>query len=127
MKTTLLGVFLSPVLLFVSVAVAEDGEQEMADFVGGVYREKGFAVVLDKDTAVVNGKLINRDGDIFITPKGVYSNDRGTYSSRNGIVVQDRDLFSGKDGSVVGSGSLYFGGGGQTIVSTGVTSTMRKP
>ena len=127
MKTTLLGVFLSTVLLFVTVAVAEDGEQEMADFVGGVYREKGFAVVLDKDTAVVNGKLITRDRDIFITPKGVYTNDRGTYSSRDGIVVQDRDLFSGKDGSVVGSGSLYFGGGGQTIVSTGVSSTMRKP
>jgi hypothetical protein len=42
-------------------------------------------------------------------------------------VVQDGDVFSGKEGTVVGSGSLYFGGGGQTIVSTGVTSTMRKP
>ena len=117
------------VLMFVtlSVAVAGDGEQAMADFVGGVYREKGFAVVLDKDTALVNGKLINRDGDTFITPKGVFLNDRGTYSSRNGIVVQDGDVFSGKEGTVVGSGSLFYGGGGQTVVSTGVSSSMRKP
>ena len=117
------------VLMFVtlSVAVAGDGEQAMADFVGGVYREKGFAVVLDKDTALVNGKLINRDGDIFITPKGVFSNDRGTYSSRNGIVMQDGDVFSGKEGTVVGSDSLFYGGGGQTVVSTGVSSGMRKP
>jgi hypothetical protein len=127
MRIYISGMVLHLMLLLASGAIAGDGEQEMADFVGGVYREKGFAVVLDKDTALVNGKLINRDGDIFITPKGVYSNDRGTYSSRNGIVVQDRDLFSGKEGAVVGSGSLYFGGGGQTIVSTGVTSTMRKP
>ena len=127
MKIGISGMVLHLMLLLVSGAIAEDGEQEMADFVGGVYREKGFAVVIDKDTALVNGKLILRNGDVFITPKGVYSNDRGTYSSRNGIVVKDGDVFSGKEGTVVGSGSLYFGGGGQTIVSTGVTSTMRKP
>jgi len=127
MRIGIFGMVLNLVLLLVSAAIAEDGEEEMADFVGGVYREKGFAVVIDKDTALVNGKLILRNRDVFITPKGVYSNDRGTYSSRNGIVVQDGDVFSGKEGTVVGSGSLYFGGGGQTIVSTGVTSTMRKP
>lgn len=127
MRIGISGMVLHLMLLLVSGAIAEDGEQEMADFVGGVYREKGFAVVIDKDTALVNGKLILRNGDVFITPKGVYSNDRGTYSSRNGIVVHDGDVFSGKEGTVVGSGSLYFGGGGQTIVSTGVTSTMRKP
>jgi hypothetical protein len=127
MRIGISGMVLHVILLLVPGAIAEDEEQEMADFVGGVYREKGFAVVIDKDTALVNGKLILRDRDVFITPKGVYSNDRGTYSSRNGIVVQDGDVFSGKEGTVVGSGSLYFGGGGQTIVSTGVTSTMRKP
>jgi hypothetical protein len=127
MRIGISGMVLHLMFLLVSGAIAEDGEQEMADFVGGVYREKGFAVVIDKDTALVNGKLILRNGDVFITPKGVYSNDRGTYSSRNGIVIQDGDVFSGKEGTVVGSGSLYFGGGGQTIVSTGVTSTMRKP
>ena len=120
------GLFLV-ISLFSLTWAGDDGEQAMADFVGGVYQEKGFAVVLDKDTALVNGRLITRDRDIFITPNGVCSNDRGTYSSRNGIVVQDRDLFSGKEGSVVGSGSLYFGGAGQTVVSTGVRANMRKP
>jgi len=127
MRIYISGMVLHLMLLLASEAIAGDGEQEMADFVGGVYREQGFAVVLDKDTALVNGKLINRDGDIFITPKGVYSNDRGTYSSRNGIEVQDGDVFSGKEGTVVGSGSLFYGGGGQTVVSTGVSSSMRKP
>jgi hypothetical protein len=127
MRIGISGMVLHLMLLLVSGAIAEDGEQEMEDFVGGVYREKGFAVVIDKDTALVNGKLILRIRDVFITPKGVYSNDRGTYSSRNGVVVQDGDVFSGKEETVVGSGSLYFGGSGQTIVSTGVTSTMRKP
>jgi len=107
--------------------VRSSANSEMEDFVGGVYREKGFAVVLDQDTAVVNGKLILRDRDTFITPKGVFVNDRGTYSSRNGIVVQDRDVFSGKDGPVVGGGGVYFGSGGATVVSTGVSATMRKP
>jgi len=118
------------VLMFVMIPGAfaeDDDEQAMADFVGGVYREKGFAVVIDKDTALVNGRLIIRDGDIFLTPKGVYSNNRGVYSSRDGIVSQDGDIFVGKGGAVVGSGSLYFGGGGQTVVSKGVSSNMRKP
>jgi len=107
-------------------AVAEDCEQ-MNNFVGGVYAEKGFAVVLDKDTAIVNGKLITRDRDLYSTPKGVYINDRGMYSSRNGIVVKDRDLFSSKNGSIVGSGSYYGGTTGTTFVSTCPKVFIRKP
>jgi len=93
-----------PILMAVLVApvMAEDGQQAMADFVGGVYRNGGFAVVLDKDTAIVMGGLVNRDGDLYITPRGAYTNDRGTYSGQDGIVMQDGDLFSSKDGSVIG-------------------------
>ena len=112
-------------MLMASV-MAED-QSAMEAFVGGVYREGGFAVVLDKDTALVNGKLILRDGDVYITPKGAYSNDRGTYSGREGIVVQDGDVFTGRDGTRIGAGALYFGAGEPAVVATGLSTSMRKP
>lgn len=115
-------------LAAMGLAHAGDDESEMEAFVGGVYRQGGSAVVLDKDTAIVNGRLILRDRDVFATPRGVYVNDRGTYSGPIGVVVRDRDVFSGKDGVRTSSGGAYFGAGKppMTVVS-GVSSTMRRP
>ena len=114
-------------LAVLGLVMGEDGEQAMADFVGGVYRHGEFAVVLDKDTAIVNGGLVNRDGDLYVTPRGTYTNDRGTYSGPTGIVTQDGDLFSSKDGEVIGSGMLYSGADKITLVSTGTILRIRKP
>jgi len=108
-----------------SVALADDSE--MSDFVGGVYRQSGCAVVLDKDTAIVNGKLITRDRDLFATPKGVYVNDKGNYSGPTGVVVKDRDIFDGKGGTVMGNGSFYSGSGVQTFVISKNPVVLRKP
>ena len=124
-----LSVGLLLVMGFISMIWADDCDdnQAMPNFVGGVYRDEGFAVGTDKNTALVKRKLILRKGDVLTTLKGVYSSNRGIYSSRNGIVVQNVDVFSGKEGTVVGSGCLDFGKGSQTIVSTGTSSTIRKP
>ena len=53
------------ILLMMVAGVRADDEDEgkMEAFVGGVYGEKGFAVILSKDQALVNGKLILRKGE----------------------------------------------------------------
>ena len=115
-------------MLMASV-MAEDEECEgkMEAFVGGVYGEKGFAVILSKDQALVNGKLILRNGDVYITPKGIYTDNNGVYSCPKGIVSRNGDIFAGKTGIRYGSGDVFFGSGGATIVSGGASSSMRKP
>lgn len=118
-------ILIAMAVLAAPVMGEDDGE--MADFVGGVYRHGKVAVVLDRDTALVDGKIILRDGDVFITSRGAYSNDRGTYSGPDGIVVRDGDVFTGKTGAVIGSECFYFGGGQQKIVLTGTKVNIRKP
>ena len=112
-------------MLMASV-MAED-QSAMEAFVGGVYGEKGFAVIIDKDTALVNGKLILRNGDVYTTPKGTYTDNHGVYSGPKGITTRNGDIFVGSTGIRYGSGDVFFGSGGATIVSGGVSSSMRKP
>ena len=112
-------------MLMASV-MAED-QSAMEAFVGGVYGEKGFAVIIDKDTALVNGKLILRNGDVYTTPKGTYTDNHGVYSGPKGITTRNGDIFAGSTGIRYGSGDVFFGSGGATIVSGGVSSNMRKP
>jgi hypothetical protein len=112
-------------MLVASVMAEDDGEMEA--FVGGVYGEKGFAVIIDKDTALVNGKLILRNGDVYTTPKGTYTDNHGVYSGPKGITTRNGDIFAGSTGIRYGSGDVFFGSGGATIVSGGVSSNMRKP
>jgi len=108
-------------------SVMANDESEMEAFVGGVYGEKGFAVIIDKDTALVNGKLILRNGDVYTTPKGTYTDNHGVYSGPRGITTRNGDIFAGSTGIRYGSGDVFFGSGGATIVSGGVSSSMRKP
>jgi len=112
-------------MLMASV-MAED-QSAMEAFVGGVYGEKGFAVIIDKDTALVNGKLILRNGDVYTTPKGTYTDNHGVYSGPKGITTRNGDIFVGSTGIRYGSGDVFFGSGGATIVSGGASSSMRKP
>jgi len=115
-------------MLMASV-MAEDDEDagKMEAFVGGVYGEKGFAVILSNDQALVNGKLILRNGDVYITPKGVYTDNNSVYSCPKGIVSRNGDIFAGRTGIRYSSGDVFFGSGGTTIVSGGASSSMRKP
>lgn len=117
------------ILLMMVAGVRADDEDEgkMEAFVGGVYSEKGFAVILSKDQALVNGKLILRNGDVYITPKGIYTDNHGVYSCPKGIVSRNGDIFAGSTGIRYGSGDVFFGSGGATIVSGGASSSMRKP
>jgi hypothetical protein len=114
-------------MLVASVMADDDDAGKMEAFVGGVYGEKGFAVILSNDQALVNGKLILRNGDVYITPKGVYTDNNGVYSCPKGIVSRNGDIFAGKTGIRYGSGDVFFGSGGATIVSGGASSSMRKP
>ena len=116
---------LTAMLMASGFAGEDDGEMEA--FVGGVYGEKGFAVIIDKDTALVNGKLILRNGDVYTTPKGTYTDNHGVYSGPKGITTRNGDIFAGSTGIRYGSGDVFFGSGGATIVSGGVSSNMRKP
>jgi hypothetical protein len=114
--------------MLVASGMADDEDAgKMEAFVGGVYGEKGFAVILSNDQALVNGKLILRNGDVYITPKGVYTDNNGVYSCPKGIVSRNGDIFAGKTGIRYGSGDVFFGSGGATIVSGGASSSMRKP
>ena len=117
------------ILLMMVVGVWADDEDcgKMEAFVGGVYGEKGFAVILSKDQALVNGKLILRNGDVYITPKGIYTDNNGVYSCPKGIVSRNGDIFAGSTGIRYGSGDVFFGSGGAIIVSGGASSSMRKP
>ena len=114
-------------MLMASVMAEDEDCGKMEAFVGGVYGEKGFAVILSKDQALVNGKLILRNGDVYITPKGIYTDNNGVYSCPKGIVSRSGDIFAGKTGIRYGSGDVFFGSGGATIVSGGASSNMRKP
>ena len=114
-------------MLMASGLAEEDDDGKMEAFVGGVYGEKGFAVILSKDQALVNGKLILRNGDVYTTPKGTYTDNHGVYSCPRGIVSRNGDIFSGSTGIRYGSGDVFFGSGGATIVSGGASSSMRKP
>jgi hypothetical protein len=80
----------------------------MEAFVGGVYGEKGFAVILSKDQALVNGKLILRNGDVYITPKGIYTDNHGVYSCPKGIVSRNGDIFAGSTGIRYGYLEMFF-------------------
>jgi len=113
--------------MLMASALAGEDDGEMETFVGGVYGEKGFAVIIDKDTALVNGKLILRNGDVYTTPKGTYTDNHGVYSGPKGITTRNGDIFAGSTGIRYGSGDVFFGSGGATIVSGGVSSSMRKP
>ena len=115
--------------MLVASGMADDDEDagKMEAFVGGVYGEKGFAVILSNDQALVNGKLILRNGDVYITPKGVYTDNNGVYSCPKGIVSRNGDIFAGRTGIRYSSGDVFFGSGGATIVSGGASSSMRKP
>jgi len=114
--------------MLVASGMAEDDDAgKMEAFVGGVYGEKGFAVILSNDQALVNGKLILRNGDVYITPKGVYTDNNGVYSCPKGIVSRNGDIFAGRTGIRYSSGDVFFGSGGATIVSGGASSSMRKP
>ena len=121
----IITITLTAMLMASGVAGEDDGEMEA--FVGGVYGEKGFAVIIDKDTALVNGKLILRNGDVYTTPKGTYTDNHGVYSGPKGITTRNGDIFAGSTGIRYGSGDVFFGSGGATIVSGGVSSNMRKP
>jgi hypothetical protein len=114
-------------MLMASVMADDEDAGKMEAFAGGVYGEKGFAVILSNDQALVNGKLILRNGDVYITPKGVYTDNNGVYSCPKGIVSRNGDIFAGKNGIRYGSGDVFFGSGGATIVSGGASSSMRKP
>ena len=114
-------------MMVAGVWADDEDEGKMEAFVGGVYGEKGFAVILSKDQALVNGKLILRNGDVYITPKGIYTDNHGVYSCPKGIVSRNGDIFAGSTGIRYGSGDVFFGSGGATIVSGGASSSMRKP
>ena len=114
-------------MLMASGMAQDEDAGKMEAFVGGVYGEKGFAVILSNDQALVNGKLILRNGDVYITPKGVYTDNNGVYSCPKGIVSRNGDIFAGRTGIRYSSGDVFFGSGGATIVSGGASSSMRKP
>jgi hypothetical protein len=118
---------LTAMLMASGMAEEDEDAGKMEAFVGGVYGEKGFAVILSKDQALVNGKLILRNGDVYTTPKGTYTDNHGVYSCPRGIVSRNGDIFSGSTGIRYGSGDVFFGSGGATIVSGGASSSMRKP
>jgi hypothetical protein len=112
-------------LLITALLVATgwaDEDASIEDFVGGAYPSGRFAVVLDKDTAVVTGEgLITRDRNIFITPRGAYGSDRNIYYGKTGITAQDGDVFYGTTGMKYSSGSFFSGSAGSTYVVSGNT------
>ena len=108
------------ILMALLAAGVRAEEASIEDFVGGAYPSGKFAVVLDKDTAIVAGEgLILKDRNVFITPRGAYGSDRDVYYGRTGITSQDRDVFYGTLGMRYSSGNFFVGSAGATYVVTG--------
>jgi hypothetical protein len=97
-------------LMAVLVAPVMGEDEDMVNFIGGVFRPK-WAVVLDKDTAVTSRGIVTRDRDVYSTSSGAYSQDRDVYATPEGAVSKPGDTFVGRSGTVYKTGNAFFGSG----------------
>jgi len=114
--------YMKRILLAMAVLVTPVmGEDNMRDFIGAVYKNRGTWIMTDKDNALGNGGCIRKVGDNYFTPNGFYRKVGNTYlSDTDDPVVSTGSTFLSSSRAVVKTGSTYLWSGGNKV-STGST------
>ena len=108
--------------LSASILIAEDKE-DLADFVGGVYRKPG-AYSLTKNAALSANGSVWKNGDNYFTPEGCYRRVGDAYFRPDGESVWfNGSTFIAPEGGVVKSGNAIYGST-STAISTGGSITV---
>jgi len=113
------------VLLALSVATASfaSDEDDLADFVGGVYRKPG-AYSLTKNAALSARGSVWKNGRNYFTPEGCYRRVGNAYFRPDGESVWfTGSTFIAPEGGVAKSGNAIYGSTGAAI-STGNSVTV---
>lgn len=105
------------VMSLVSLTKAGDDE-EMNDFVGGVYDGDGTYATAGNVAVGAHGAII-KAGDTYFTPNGVYVKCGDSYISPRRTVVRAGDSFVGYGTSQVKAGDVFVGQA--TAISSGST------
>jgi len=105
------------VMSLVSLTRAGDDE-EMNDFVGGVYDGDGTYATAGNVAVGAHGAII-KAGDTYFTPNGVYVKCGDSYISPHRTVVRAGDSFVGYGTSQVKAGDVFVGQA--TAISSGST------
>ena len=83
-------------------------EEEMNDFVGGVYDGDGVCATAGNVAVGTQGAII-KAGDTYFTPNGVYVKAGDSYVSANRTVVRAGDSFVGYDNLQVKARNVFVG------------------
>ena len=124
-KKTLGWVLAGWILGEITPLQAGDGKeaesQELRDFIGAVYEERGSWTLTSGENALSDRGCIRKVGENYFTPEGCYRKIGNTYVKSDGeaVVTTGTTWLSGK-GATVSTGSTYLGGG-KNKVSTGST------
>jgi hypothetical protein len=110
------------ICLLLAIAAFSQGwagdDEEMKDFIGGVYDGDGDFVVSGNVAVGASGAII-KSGDTYFTPHGVYRKSGNTYNSAGRTVVRAGNSFVGYDNSQVKAGNVFVGQ--TTAISSGST------
>ena len=111
-------------LVIVSGAACFAGDKDdLADFVGGVYRKPG-AYSLTKNAALSADGSVWKNGDNYFTPEGCYRKVGNAYFRPDGESVWfTGSTFIAPEGGVAKSGNAIYGSS-STAISTGNSVTV---
>ena len=110
--------------LVLAGALRAGEDEDMDDFLGGVYRGWGQYVKAG-NTASGRDGIIIRSGSVYFTPRGQYQKVGSVYLTPDGdIVTRAGSAFVNRDDTRVKAGGTYNGWDGTTVTAG---STVFKP
>jgi len=110
MKATLflMAVLVAPVM----------GEDEMDDFMGGVYDKPG--IYAKTSNVAIGDGIVIRSGDTFFTDEGICRKAGSFYFNEKDIVLSTGNSFISDKNFTAKSGNVYGGTGGFSVLTDSV-------
>ena len=104
-------------LFLMAVLVAPGMGEDLDEFVGTTYPSGNAVFSGGKGVAITRNGLVVQNGDLFITPKGLYAKCGNMYYGNGKLTIVDGDYSYSNDGtSRVRVGNYFAGNNGQTYI-----------
>jgi len=103
--------------LVLAGALRAGEDEDMDDFLGGVYRGRGEYVKAGSTASGRDGTIV-RSGSVYFTPRGQYQRVGSVYLTPDGdIVTRAGNSFVSRDDIRVKAGGTYNGRDGTTVTA----------